>query len=113
MSGVAGSKVYSWVKHAVRRWKELYYEILETDGQIDWVNPLSAIFSHDSLTGKAVDAPPKASESMPSKPESTAPSKPTPTSESSPKPKQKRRQGRFVSKIKEIQAFLIRPGNFF
>jgi hypothetical protein len=113
MNGLTEPKAYSWVKHAVRRWKELYYEILETDGQTDWVNPLSAIFSHDNLAAKTVDAPPNASESMPSKQKSTPPSKPSPTNESSPETKKKRTQGRFFLKIKEIQAFSIRPGNLF
>ena len=113
MNGLTGSKPFSWVKHAVRRWKELYYEILDADGQTDWVNPLSAIFSHDILAAKAVDAPPKVTESMSTKQESTPSSKPTSTSKSSTKTKQKRGQSRFFLKIEEIQAFLFRPSNLF
>ena len=113
MNGLTEPHPYSWIKHAVRRWKEFYYEILETDGQTEWVNPLSAIFSHDNLALKAVDAPPTAPESVHKKQELSSPADPTPTSQPNPKTKRKQRQGRFFVKIKEIQAFLVRPGNPF
>jgi hypothetical protein len=114
MTGLTEHKTYSWLKHVVRRWKELYYEILETDGQDDWINPLREIFSQESLAIKAIEVSSQpVPESAPTAQESTSPSEPTPTSQPDPQTKRKRRQGRFTTKIKEIQAFPIFPGSFF
>ena len=113
MNGLTEPRPHSWLKHAVRRWKEVYYEILETDGQSEWMNPLSTIFRHDSLVIKPVDVPPATSEITPKRQESSSPADPTPTSQPKPKTKRNQRQGRFFVKIKELQDFLIHPGSLF
>ena len=113
MNGLTEPRPYSWVKHAVRRWKELYYEILKTDGQTEWLNPLSTIFSHDNLAVKTVESPPPVPAPAPTKPETTHPTETTPTRQPKSKSQRKQGQGRFLVKIKEIQALLIRPRNLF
>ncbi|MFX0168368.1 MAG: hypothetical protein ACFE89_03325 [Candidatus Hodarchaeota archaeon] len=105
-------KPYSWVKHAVRKWKQFYYEILRADGQIDLSNPLSMIFSPEFLLTKISDVSPP-SETAPTKQEHTPPSDSTPASDSVSKDLKKRRKGRFPLKIKEIQALSIQSKSFF
>ncbi len=117
MDGLTDQKSPSWVKHAVRKWKELYYEILRVDGQIDLSNPLSAIFRNEIALLKGEVAP---AESLgQSKPEAqckppTTPSvkkegltspKVVPKGDHPAKSKGKQTKGRFIFKLKKIQCF--------
>ncbi|MFX1319091.1 MAG: hypothetical protein ACFE9D_04525 [Promethearchaeota archaeon] len=98
-------KAPSWVKHAVRRWKQFYNDIQFADGQIDTANPLSVIFRNETLMTRPVSqsqagtTPPieptfsKKEESTRSQPEKAPP----------PNPQQKQRKGRFISKLKDLQ----------
>lgn len=111
--GLVEVKSQSWMKHAIRRWKQFYHEILFADGQIDDSNPLSMIFRNEVLSTKLVtqiegitaaeqdSLHSKKEESPHSQPEKTPPSK----------PERKQSKGRFIFKIKELQC-LLTPFSF-
>ena len=109
--GLVDEKAPSWVKHAVRRWKQFYNEIQFIDGQIDTANPLSVIFRNEALLkqvvsqSQAVTTPPI--EPTPSKKEESAPSQPEKTPP--PNPEKKQRKGWFISKLKDLQCLFNRP----
>ena len=109
MNGVVEQKSFNWAKHAVRRWKVLYYEIQHTDGNLVGSSPLSFIFRNEAMAAKpsVSDSGEQTSslEPTPSKkdltPEPTAKPQKTPTTKS----KEKQNKRRFFFKLKDLQIF--------
>ena len=93
----------SWVKHAVRRWKQLYHEIQYADGQLDISNPLSEIFRNEALTTKLMST--EDTETTPDTSSSKKEESPPPQPEKQPisQPEKKQSKKRFLFKIKELQ----------
>lgn len=119
MDGLTDQKSPSWLKHAVRRWKELYYEILRVDGQIDLSNPLSVLFRNEIALLKS-DAPPAKSheqispdtQSRPSttesvKKEGLASPKVLPESDHLTESKRKQTKGSLIFQTKKSNAFFF------
>jgi hypothetical protein len=114
LKGVVEEKAPSWVKHAIRRWKQFYNEIQFVDGQIDTSNPLSTIFRNEALMTKIVTEA-EGSTISSHEPDSSKKEESTHTQPSkSPPSKQEKKQckGRFIYKIKKPQV-LLNPGNFW
>ncbi|MFW9832283.1 MAG: hypothetical protein ACFFD8_10970 [Candidatus Thorarchaeota archaeon] len=109
-------KPYSWLKHAVRRWKELYYEIQRTDGNLDSSSPLSFFFRNEGFVTKlealANNVETNSSESTSSKKDETV--QPAVKSHKDPvvKSKEKRNKDRFSIRFKEVQ-LLQNPFSLF
>lgn len=109
LKGMVDEKIPSWVKHAVRRWKQFYNEIQFIDGQGDTTNPLSEIFRNEALMTKHASQ----SQAATTCPEPTSSKKKATRSqpEKSPpsKPEQKQSKGRFIFKLKELQCLFTLP----
>jgi len=114
LTGLVDEKSPIWVKHAIRRWKQFYYEIQYTDGQVDTSNPLSTIFRNESLSAKlsakSSEDTALSSALIPSKKEKSPPAQPQKTPPS--KTEKRQSKGRFLFKLKEIQ-WLLNPLNLF
>ncbi len=103
MNGVGNHKTKSWVKHTVRRWKELYQDIQRINGQLTKAPLLSTIFRNEILTSKLKQTKSKTKENPvePSTSRKKIPPHPQPNKEPTIKPPKNKARVDFSLKSKK------------